>query len=526
MLTAVAFLAAAFLGGLGAGMLRLPPMVGFLAAGFVLHGIGVDELPALQTLADIGVVLLLFGIGLKLDVRSLLRREVWLTMATHMSASVAVGIGFLALLGVVGFSELEGAGFGVLALVAFALSFSSTVFVVKTLDDRGDEEARYGRVAIGILILQDVAAVAYITASKGDWPSPWALALVLLLPASRVFRWLWSRVGHGELQVVFGVLMALGPGWALFELAGIKGDLGALVMGVLLASHPAADELRELLFSVRELLLVGFFVSIGYHGVPSLEQALLAVLVLALIPVKSVGYVVLLRLLRLRNRTAVLSGVVLAQFSEFGLIVAAVGHSAGWIDEEWVVVIAVAVALSFTVAGALNGQARRIADAATARMPEDAGTAEDADQEIDDANVLVIGMGQIGVGALQRFRDHWEWEAVGVEHDPQRATQLRDEGLNVITADATDAEFWQRMLAGCEVDIVLLAMPRHGANVAALDVLRSQGFSGTVACIARYDDELEELERREVDVAFRLSMSAGTAVADAAAQDRSERLDP
>ena len=107
-------------------------------------------------------MLLLFAIGLKLDIRTLVRREIWLTTVVHLAISVAIAVGFLGLLAVVGFGIVSGESFGALALVGFALSFSSTVFVVKVLDDRSDTTSLYGRIAVGVLVMQDVAAVVFL----------------------------------------------------------------------------------------------------------------------------------------------------------------------------------------------------------------------------------------------------------------------------------------------------------------------------------------------------------------------------
>ena len=129
------------------------PLVGFLAAGFVINALGVAELPQLDMMAGLGVTLLLFAIGLKLDVRILLRREVWLTTSAHMAVSVIFGSVVMWLAAVAGMAMLAGQGMQTIALLAFAMSFSSTVFVVKVLEERGESHALYGRVAVGILVM-------------------------------------------------------------------------------------------------------------------------------------------------------------------------------------------------------------------------------------------------------------------------------------------------------------------------------------------------------------------------------------
>ena len=282
METVALYLVVVFACGFVARLLRLPTLIGYLASGFILHAPGIDALPMIDSLADLGVTILLFTIGLKLDLRMLFRREVLVTTAANLLTLVGLTAGFLGLLATVGVRLLAGADWQVLALLGFALSFSSTVFVIQVLDERSDSSALYGRVAIGVLVLQDVVAVAFLTAMKGEHPSPWALALPLLLPAVWLVRRLWHRLGHGELQTLFGITMALVPGYWLFEAVGIKGDFGAMVVGVLLASHPRAAELSRTLFGLRELLLVGFFVSIGLHVNPTLETVLLGLLLVAL----------------------------------------------------------------------------------------------------------------------------------------------------------------------------------------------------------------------------------------------------
>lgn len=521
MVTAAIFLVTAVAAGLGAVLLRLPPLVGFLVAGFVLHAVGVEEPGYLETLADLGVTLLLFGIGLKLDVRTLLRKDVWLTTVAHLAVSVAIAVGFLGLLGVLGFSMVGGEELGVLALLGLAVSFSSTVFVVKVLDGRSDQSALYGRIAIGVLVMQDLVAVVFLSVASDHPPSPWALALVLLVPGAWLLRKIWSRTGHGELQALFGVAVALGPGYALFDAVGLKGDLGALVLGMLLAGHPAATELSRTLFTVKELLLVGFFVSIGFSGALTWQAGLIGVLLLLMLPLQAVVTAVLLRLMRLRKRTAILTGLVLANYSEFGLIVVAVGSDAGLLHDEWLVVLAVAVAASFVLSSAVNTRGNELAIRLARRFPSRPNEWLHPEEQLIDvsgAEALVLGMGRVGRGAVRQLREDYGMDVMGVEHDPARVAALRREGITVVQADATDIEFWGRVRSAGAVRLAILAMPFHAANLIALSQLRVSGFDGTVAAVARYDDDVAELERHGADAVFHLYGTAGQALADEAAE--------
>lgn len=513
------------LGGL-AMALRLPPLVGFLAAGFVINALDVGVVPELEVAADLGVTLLLFAIGLKLDVRILLRREVWLTTSAHMVVSVVLGSIALWLAAVAGAAMLAGQSMQTIALLAFALSFSSTVFVVKVLEERGESHALYGRVAIGILVMQDIIAVVFLTATSGHLPSPWALTLVGLWPLSRVLRKIWTRLGHGEMQSLFGIVMALVPGYALFTALGLKGDLGALIMGVLLASHPASSELARSLFHIKELLLVGFFVSIGLTGLPDLPSIGIALLMLLLLPFKAAWYVLLLSRLKLRYRSALLAGLSLMNFSEFGLIVVSVGVSAGMLAQVWLVEMSIAVALSFVVSALFNRRGHLVVEKIAARLPAQDElnlNPEERHGDAGDAEVVVIGMGRVGFAAYQRLTDHYRLRVVGVDYDGPRIQRLAAEGLRVIEGDATDLYFWNQLRRSDSVRIAVLAMPRHGANVTALECLRESGFSGKVAAVARYDDEVQWAKEHGVGIAFNVYAGAGLELADQVADDSAPR---
>jgi predicted Kef-type K+ transport protein len=513
------------LGGLAMAV-RLPPLVGFLAAGFVINALDVGVVPELDVAADLGVTLLLFAIGLKLDARILLRREVWLTTSTHMVISVVLGSIALWLAAVAGAAMLAGQSMQTIALLAFALSFSSTVFVVKVLEERGESHALYGRVAIGILVMQDIIAVVFLTATSGHLPSPWALTLVGLWPLSRVLRRIWTRLGHGEMQSLFGIVMALVPGYALFTALGLKGDLGALIMGVLLASHPASSELARSLFHIKELLLVGFFVSIGLTGLPDLPSIGIALLMVLLLPFKAAWYVLLLSRLKLRYRTALLAGLSLMNYSEFGLIVVSVGVSAGLLSQVWLVEISIAVALSFVVSALFNRRGHLMVEKIAARLPAQDElnlNPEEHHGDAGDAEVVVIGMGRVGFAAYQRLTDHYRLRVVGVDYDGPRIQRLAAEGLRVIEGDATDLYFWNQLRRSDSVRIAVLAMPRHGANVTALECLRESGFSGKVAAVARYDDEVQWAKEHGVGIAFNVYAGAGLELADQVADDSAPR---
>ncbi|MGA9714267.1 MAG: cation:proton antiporter [Aeromicrobium sp.] len=513
-------LLAALGAGLAASLVRLPPLVGFLVAGFALNAAGVSPLEGLDVVADLGVALLLFGVGLTLDVRVLARREVWSTSLIHLGVTSALIWAYLSLIALVAASLLIETDWQSLLVVGFALSFSSTVLVIKVLDDRNATGSRFGRTAVGVLIIQDLVAVAFLTVARGEAPSPWAALLLLLLPAAWVARKVLRRLRHDELVPLFGVALALGPGYALFEQAGLKGDLGALIVGLLIASEPRSAELSKRLFSVKELLLVGFFLSIGFTGLPSVEDIVLAALLLLLIPLKSLGFVALLWWHGMRHRTSVQAGAVLGNYSEFGLIVAVVGASSDLLDPDWLVVLATAVAAGFLVSTLVNTQMSRLVALAERRLPQQSREQlHPGERAIDlaHADAVVLGMGRIGQAAYRQLENEYGLRVIGIEAREDRAAQLRSDDFEVIEGDALDPDLWHQLTQTGELDLAILAMPFHGANVAAMRLLEGQDFTGTIAAVAQRDREVDDMHGRAHSV-FGLYSGAGTSLADGAAE--------
>ncbi|PID53052.1 MAG: potassium transporter Kef [Micrococcales bacterium] len=494
METVAAYLMVTFLAGMAAVLMRLPALIGFLAAGFILNAMAVEQLPLLDEAADLGVTLLLFGVGLKFDVRSLLAREVWLTASIHMIVFTVMAGGGLALIGLLSVGLLADLDLATCALLGFALSFSSTVFVLKTLEEHSDARSFYGRIAIGILIFQDIAAVAFLTVGKGSVPSPWALLLIALIPGAIVVRRIWDMVPHGEMQTVFGIMIALVPGYLAFESVHIKGDLGALAVGVLLAGHRSASEL--------------------------------GLAALGLLPLKVVGFVWLLYWQKLRRRTAVLGGLVLGNYSEFGLIVVAIGAEAGMVDDQWLVAMSVAVAGSFVLSSVLNRANRYALNSARERMsphPPDKVHPHERPIEVGDARAVVLGMGPVGRAAYRELRDGYGIPVLGVESDAARVQSLKQQLFHVVDADATDTDFWDRLQLTGRIEIAVLAMPLHATNLEVLRKLRDSDFNGVVATVVQYEDQQSEMHELGVDAAVQVYQGVGVTLAERAAEAVSER---
>lgn len=496
----------AFTLGLLARSAGLPPLVGYLVAGFTLNGLAApfdlhtEDNLILRELAHLGVLLLLFTVGLKLKFRSIIRPEVIGGSLLHFAITCLVFMPGLYLLLDLNTTDA--------LMLAIALSFSSTVLAAKVLESKQELRAFHGRVAIGILVMQDLIALVVMSLTAGHSPSVYAL-LVFALPLLRplLFR-LLDASGHDELLVLLGLMLALAVGGIGFELAGLSSELGALLMGALLAKHPRAVELSNSLWSVKEVFLVGFFLQIGMGGLPDDQALLFAIVAALLLPLKGLLFFGLLLVFRLRARSSFLSSLLLTNYSEFGLILASVALP------QWLVPLAVTVALSFIISAPLN----RLAHPLYARLARYIDPLESSKRHPDeqpvslgDTRVLIIGMGRTGTAAYEELR-HTEPRLMGLDSDPARLKGHRTAGRNVSFADAEDFNFWQT-LDMPELEAVILCLHDIEGKKIAARKLRERGFTGFIAAHTLHEDEVPQIREAGADDAYLTMNETGVALA-------------
>ncbi|MCR8916069.1 sodium:proton exchanger [Marinobacter panjinensis] len=496
----------AFALGLLVKAVGLPPLVGYLAAGFVLSGIAaatniaVEATDVLEHIAHLGVLLLLFTVGLKLKLRSIVSAEVIGGSLLHFGITCLVFTPGLYLL-----MELD---WQTAFILAIALSFSSTVLAAKVLETKRELRAFHGRVAIGILIMQDLIALVVMSLAAGQTPSQWAL-IVFGLPLLRplLFK-LLDASGHDELLVLLGLLLALVVGGLGFEAIGLSSELGALVFGAMLANHPRSQELAKSLWSVKEVFLVGFFLQIGIGGLPDGEALVFAVVAAIVLPLKGMLFFFLLLLFRLRARSGFLSSLSLTNYSEFGLIVASVALP------EWLIPLAITVSLSFVISAPVNRYAHSLYERWSGSLVKFESRTHHPDEQpisLGNTRVLVMGMGRTGTAAYDWLRES-EAEIIGLDSDPAKTQKHQEAGRNVVFADAEDTTFWQGLhMPG--VKAVILAMNDIEGKVIAARMLRRKGFTGYIVAHTMYADEAKKIREAGADEAYLTMSETGVALA-------------
>lgn len=501
----------AFFFGLVVRQIGLPPLVGFLAAGFAINiagpTLGMPEYTGetLGHVAHLGVLLLLFTVGLKLKLAQIAQPQVIGGALVHFAISVAVFMPGLKL--------FMGLDWSTALLLAIALSFSSTVLAAKLLETKRELGTFHGRTAIGILIVQDIVALVVLAVWSGQTPNIWAL-LIFGVPLLRpVLHRLLDFAGHDELLVLMGMLLSLVIGGMGFEAMGLSSEIGALVMGVLLSTHTRAKELGASLWSLKEIFLVGFFLQIGLTGLPDWGAMVFAVAVGIALALKGVLFFALMVAFKLRARSAFLTALSLTAYSEFGLIVAA------GVLPEFLVPLAIAVSISFVISAPMNRYAHPIYERLEDKLRQyerDTIHPDEQPKNMGDADVLIFGMGRTG-SAAYRVIEEQGLKALGLDADTYKARAHHEAGRNVLFADAEDSNFWRSCNLG-QVKAAILAMDDLEAKLIAARSLRQRGFTGPIVAHALHEAHQDQIREAGADYTYLTMNQAGISLAEQTAE--------
>ncbi len=505
----------AFLFGLAAKIVSLPPSIGYLVAGFALHFLGYQADTSLTTLADLGITLMLFTIGLKLNIKDLIKAEVWQGAIFHSGIWVLLSLIVLKIFAFISLFYFDLLTDSAALIMAFALSFSSTVCVVKLMEDHGELRTRHGKLSIGILVMQDIVAVIFLVVATGKMPSVWAFALLLAFVFKPLIYRIVTSVGHGELIPLTGIFLALGA-YELFYLLQIKGDLGALLAGMFLAGHPKASEINKSLLNFKDLFLIGFFLLIGFTALPTLEMLTVALIITLLLPLKFALFFALFCWLKLKVRTAFLTAIILCNFSEFGLIVASISVESGWLAKEWLVILALAVSMSFIITNVVY----RFAESMFNRNKPTLVTLErrtrlneDVFELPENAPIVIVGMGRVGMGAYDALASQVGNKVWGLDAEGSKVDWLKSQNVQAFYGDGESRDFWETMDLS-KLELVLIAVPAVKDTINITNQLRSANYTGQIAAIARFDDERAILESLGINKVFNFYHEAGVGFAD------------
>ena len=472
----------------------LPAILGYLVVGVALgpHALGLfDETEGTRLLAELGVVFLLFTLGLEFSWPRMvaMRREVF-------------GVGSVQVVTLAGVAMLVFHALGVDLLPAVALggavAVSSTAIIVQQLTEQSEINRTHGRVAFSVLLFQDLAFVPFLVlagalaagsldfspARVGTAVALGTLAVGFVLIVGRyALRPLFHEIAHSRLQELFTLavlLVALGSAW-VSHAAGVSMATGAFLAGVMLAETEYRHQVEAAIRPFRDILLGLFFISVGMMldlGVLQGDLLLILGILAAMTVCKALLTALVGRLWGLPPFKAVRTGIVLSVGGEFGIAILTILMQGKVVADEVTQPLLVAIVLSMVTAPLLLRQNRRIARWLLREQgPSDAAAQVMADTAVGERavadlaareHVILCGFGRVGQN-LARVLESQGHECFAVDLDPARVRSGRAAGLPVIFGDASDPELLRRAgLAQASAVVVTFADP-----AVALGIVRS-----------------------------------------------------
>ncbi len=460
--TLVVSLVAAFTGGLAARSVNLPPLLGYLLAGVII-GVFAPDLVANQNmaseLAEVGVALLLFNIGLHFSFKELLRVRRIVLPGAIVQIIVTTGAGFAISYGAIGLSV------GASIVVGLAMAIASTAVATRTLDEKRQLTSLAGRVALGWLVVQDLVVIVALVlfpilgASSGAKASQLMTVLgqtllqitgfvfVMVFGGRQVIPWLLryvARSGSRELFTLAVIVIALGIAYGSSLIFGVSLALGAFFAGIVIGEsdlnfHAAAEAL-----SMQQVFTILFFVSVGMLFDPASVLAMpLSIIALLLTIVFGMGFLtfVLLLFLRVPVQSASLVGATFAQIGEFSFVLSQLGFENSFLaGSERDLIVAVAL-LSILINPlimwlALSGGRWLAATGFMDRWKDKWGEVEYLETEGLHDHTILVGHGRVGNIVAGALREHG-LRYVCIESNRALTESLRHQGTHVIFGDAS-----------------------------------------------------------------------------------------
>jgi len=516
-----AILALATVAGAAALLLRQPLIVAFIAVGIIAGPAGmewVDATEEINLLARMGIALLLFVVGLRLDLH---------IIRTVGPVALATGLGQVLFTSVVGYLIAIALGFAVIPAlyIAVALTFSSTIIIVKLLSDKKELDTLHGRIAVGFLIVQDIVVVLVmigLTAlgTSGAAVSPALEVLMVLLKGgamlavlAAMMRWvlpvLLRRLAHsGELLLLFAIAWAVV--WATAgDMLGFSKEVGAFLAGISIASTPYRELVAARMTGLRDFLLLFFFIDLGAGldlgalGSNLMPAAVFSVFVLIgnpLIVVAIMGW------MGYRRRTGFLAGLTVAQISEFSLVLAALGLTIGHLDRDTVGLITLVGLITISASTYMILYSHRLYMVFAPwlvmferRVPY-AETRLQQDEAAEGPDVILFGLGRFG-SAVARILTERGVSVLAVDSDPDRVRARSGEGFELRYGDAEDPEFVGSLPLDRVHCVVNTLRDRH-VNRALLHGIERSGSRPRVVLTADTEQEAEALRGRGADIAL------------------------
>ncbi len=505
--TLVVSLVFAWIAGSAARLVRLPPLVGYVLAGVAVGpftpGFVADQKIAAE-LAEVGVALLLFGVGLHFSISDLwaVRRIavpgalLQIAFATALGAAVAHFIAGLPLQGAV--------------IVGLALSIASTAIATRTLEDSGHLDDAPGRIALGWLVVQDIVVILALVlvpalgaggSTLAELPTMLGRVVLQLLGFVAVVVLIGrhaipfvlrhaARSGSRELYTLTVIVLALGIAYGSASLFGVSLALGAFFAGVVLADSDLSHSASAEVLPVQQVFTILFFVSVGMLFDPAtllkMPFEILAIL-LAIVVGTGLSTLVLIVLLGGAPKTAAIVGAAFTQIGEFSFILATLAIGAGLLDAAGRDLILPAALIAVVLNPLALPLFRRIADRLPQRVERDRAVSRGGAPEGLVGHAIVVGHGRVGRTVAQALRQNG-LRFVVVESNRRLVESLRAEGIDVIYGNASRPEVLAAALPR-QARLIVIALPDAFHARQVLETAR--GLNPSIETVVRTHSDRE-----------------------------------
>lgn len=497
--------------------LRQPLVVSFIGVGILVGPFGLDLLKSIDQihlLSELGIAVLLFVVGLKLD----------LTLVKSIGkVATLTGLGQVIFTSLIGYVIGLQLGFDHITslYIAIALTFSSTIIIVKLLSDKKEIDSLHGQIAIGFLIIQDLVVILLMIAlsamgTEGAANPALTFVYVVLkglgmlafvgLLMRYVLPWLVKKLAHTpELLVLFALAWALALS-AFGDFLGFSKEVGAFLAGISLASSENREVLSGRMSTLRDFLLLFFFLHLGSSLDLSIigDQILPAILFSLFVLIGNPLIVlVIMGIMGYRKRTAFLAGLTVAQISEFSLILAAMGMGLGHIDEKTMGLITlvglITIGLStylilyshqiFNVVSPLLS----IFERSVLRDAPEISTSKD-----DKFDVILFGLGRYGNNIAKELEGHGR-SILGVDFDPSVIDKWRARGRKAMYGDADDPDL-PSLLPLKNSKLIISTIADYQVNLYLLNYLKNFAYDGRIILTQHSPERADALKKAGADI--------------------------
>lgn len=473
--------------GVVARILKQPPLIGYLFAGLGLAAFGIIRDPiALADFGKIGVTLLLFLVGLEMNLKEL---------PSLGKVAFIAGLGQIVFTFIIGFLIALALGFAPVpgVYIAIALTFSSTIIIVKLLSEKGDLDGLYGKVTLGVLLVQDLVAILILMflSGVGEGGFTFSNFVIIGVKALVLFTSVWflskkilpsifeKVVGEStELLFISSIAWALGMSALVGGPLGFSFEIGGFLAGLALSNLPEHLGVAAKTRPLRDFFLTIFFLYLGTQLlVGNFGQVLSGVVIFSIFVLIGNPLIVLIimGLMRFKKRSSFLAGVALAQISEFSFILMAVGRQMGHVGETEVALVVIVGAVTMITSSYLILHSDRLYSYLKNYLSifEAGKTREEAfGREGEFSNhVVLVGCNRVGMTILPFLRGK-KIPTLVIDHNPKIFNNLTADGVAVILGDIEDPEILP-MAKMQTAQMVISSVPYISDNLILLEYIKS-----------------------------------------------------